>query len=114
MLPWVTTEVEGKRPVSRAVQRDVPWLSPVPEVLSPCGFLTIPLYFRIPFFFTTIPGAETPNKEIAKNTYNFHKNAGQAYEYLVPLHAGGSLLHVIRGHKVFERLSIFNKASKVV
>jgi cytochrome b561 len=67
---------------------------------------------RLPFFFTTLPGATTPNKEIAGNAYKFHKQAGQIYEYLVPLHFAGSLLHVVRGHKIFERMSIFGKAAK--
>jgi hypothetical protein len=41
----------------------------------------------LPFFFTTIPGAEKANKTIAGNAYNFHKTAGGIYEYAPSLTA---------------------------
>eukprot|EP00038_Savillea_parva_P008165 m.175137 g.175137 ORF g.175137 m.175137 type:complete len:227 (+) comp13941_c0_seq1:45-725(+) len=65
----------------------------------------------VPFFFTTIPGTDTPSKAIAGNAYKFHKQAGQIYEYLVPLHVGGSLVHALKGHKIFQRMSVFAKTT---
>jgi cytochrome b561 len=58
----------------------------------------------LPFFFTTIPGAEKADGSIAKPAYKWHKLAGQAIEYLVPLHVGAAFLHVFKGQKIFARI----------
>lgn len=58
----------------------------------------------LPFFFTTIPGAEKADGSIAKPAYQYHKLAGQAIEYLVPLHVGAAFLHAFKGQKIFARI----------
>jgi len=61
----------------------------------------------LPFFGYTIPGAEKPNGQIAKNAFKVHKQAGVFFEYLVPLHVGGVGLHYLKGEKILSRLNIF-------
>jgi len=58
----------------------------------------------LPFFFTTIPGASKADGSIAKPAYQYHKLAGQALEYMIPLHVGAALFHAARGHKIFSRI----------
>lgn len=68
--------------------------------------------FGLPFFFTTIPGASKEDKrpDISKQAFGIHKLAGQALEYLVPLHIFAALGHVARGHGIFSRiLSVTSK-----
>jgi cytochrome b561 len=72
--------------------------------------------FGLPFFYTTIPSIEK-KPDIAKQAYEIHKIAGQVFEYFVPIHVGGALYHVFRGHSVFARITglgnAANKSSKV-
>ena len=63
----------------------------------------------LPFFYKTIPGAETPNGSIAKNAFAIHKNIGVYGKYLVPLHVGAAGLHVVRGQPIFRRVNPFAK-----
>ena len=66
----------------------------------------------LPFFYTTYPSPpkEERKPDLAKQAYNYHKIAGQALEYLVPLHIAGAFWHVARGHTIFPRvLSVFGK-----
>jgi cytochrome b561 len=63
----------------------------------------------LPFFYTTIPGAESPNGSIAKNAFAIHKNIGVYGKYLVPLHVGAAGLHVVRGQPIFRRVNPFAK-----
>ena len=61
----------------------------------------------IPFFFgIKMPGApaEQKNPGLAKLSYQYHKLAGQALEYFVPLHVAGAFWHVLRGHTIFARI----------
>lgn len=66
--------------------------------------------FGLPFFYTTIPSvAKDPT--IAKPAYEYHKIAGQIFEYVVPLHVAGALFHVFKGQPIFSRIfSIGGKA----
>eukprot|EP00607_Mallomonas_marina_P006404 CAMPEP_0182427520 /NCGR_PEP_ID=MMETSP1167-20130531/18156_1 /TAXON_ID=2988 /ORGANISM="Mallomonas Sp, Strain CCMP3275" /LENGTH=184 /DNA_ID=CAMNT_0024609825 /DNA_START=102 /DNA_END=656 /DNA_ORIENTATION=+ len=65
----------------------------------------------VPFFFTTIP-AGPKNGDVAKQAYKYHKLVGKAFEYFIPLHVGGALLHMARGQVVFARIVPGLKASK--
>mmetsp|Transcript_3069 Transcript_3069/g.4685 ORF Transcript_3069/g.4685 Transcript_3069/m.4685 type:complete len:173 (+) Transcript_3069:132-650(+) len=68
--------------------------------------------FGLPFFFTTVPSVKK-EPSIAKQAYNIHKQAGTLFEYFVPLHIGGAVYHVLRGHTIFPRiLSVLGKAPK--
>jgi cytochrome b561 len=60
----------------------------------------------LPFFFTTIDvKPEKPNGEIAKKAYGNHKLGGQFLEYvLLPLHLGGTAVHVLKGYPIFARI----------
>lgn len=61
----------------------------------------------LPFFYTTIPGAEAPNGSIAKQAFSIHKTVGVYGKYLVPLHVGAAGLHVARGQSIFRRVNPF-------
>jgi cytochrome b561 len=63
----------------------------------------------LPFFFTTIKGAETARPDIAKQAYSNHKLAGQIFEYLVPLHVAGAAFHVLKGQKILSRILPLSK-----
>lgn len=60
----------------------------------------------LPFFYTTFPAApkEERRPDIAKNAFKYHKLAGEALEYIVPLHIGATFLHVARGQKILSRI----------
>jgi cytochrome b561 len=58
----------------------------------------------LPFFYKTFPAFEQKNKELAGAAYKYHKLAGQALEYFVPLHIGGAFWHSVRGHSIFARI----------
>jgi len=66
----------------------------------------------LPFFGYTIPGAEKANGAIAKSAYQYHKLAGQAFEYLIPIHVGAVGWHAIKGTNILTRISPF--ASKAI
>lgn len=61
----------------------------------------------LPFFYTTIPGAETPNGAIAKQSFSLHTSIGNYGKYLIPLHTAGAVSHVARGHTIFARVNPF-------
>lgn len=61
----------------------------------------------LPFFYTTIAGAEKPNGGIAKNAFNIHKQVGTYGKYLIPVHVGASGLHWARGQSIFTRVNPF-------
>lgn len=45
--------------------------------------------------------------QIAKWSFKTHKWAGQAFQYLVPLHAGAAFYHRFKGQWIFERVNPF-------
>eukprot|EP01036_Dinobryon_divergens_P034002 gene34002-43931_t len=51
--------------------------------------------YGIPFFYTTL---KSPMQKQPATI------AGQAFEYFLPLHVGGALYHVIRGHAILPRI----------
>lgn len=65
----------------------------------------------LPFFFTKVPGAETPNKTIAKYSYLSHKQVGVIFEALVGLHILGAGVHVLKGQNPLSRISPFAGAA---
>lgn len=66
----------------------------------------------LPFFVTTIPGAQKADPATAKSAWLWHKRAGQVLEYLIPLHIGGFAYHALRGERIFQRINPFYKAIK--
>ena len=60
----------------------------------------------MPFFVTTIPGAEA-NKKISGTSYNIHKTLGHYGKYLIPLHVAGAGYHVAKGQTIFARMNPF-------
>lgn len=67
----------------------------------------------IPFFVTTIPGSNEPNKTIAKWSWKTHKKVGTAFEILVGLHILGAGVHALKGQKPLSRISPFAGTSVV-
>jgi cytochrome b561 len=64
----------------------------------------------LPFFVTTIPGAEKANGAIAKQAFGIHKQAGQFLEYLVPVHVGAvAFQFVAKGRNILPRMIGFWK-----
>lgn len=63
--------------------------------------------YGLPFFWTKIDGASTPNKAISGAAYKAHSLMGQVLTYLIPLHVGASLVHVYKGHRIFGRINPF-------
>ena len=62
----------------------------------------------LPFFFTTIPGAEKANGAVAKQAFGIHKQAGQLFEYIVPLHVGAIVFQfAVKGRKLLPRMINF-------
>merc|ERR1719384_479891 len=61
----------------------------------------------IPFFWTKVPGTDTPNKTIAKWSWKTHKWAGTAFEILVGIHFWGAVSHQLMGQSIFSRISPF-------
>jgi len=61
----------------------------------------------LPFFYTTIGGASTPNGGIAKQAFQIHKQVGTYGKYLVPIHAGAAVQHYFRGQAIFRRINPF-------
>lgn len=58
----------------------------------------------LPFFFTKFDAAKEKNPDIAKTAFQWHKQAGQIFEYLIPLHIAGAVGHFARGHTIFARI----------
>lgn len=69
----------------------------------------------LPFFTTTLPGVvkTEDNKkstgEIAKQSYQIHKQLGVYGKYLIPIHAGAAISHSLRGHAIFSRINPFGR-----
>eukprot|EP00536_Pseudo-nitzschia_multiseries_P000460 jgi/Psemu1/249542/estExt_Genewise1Plus.C_60051 len=67
----------------------------------------------LPFFNTTIPGVvkTEENKkstgQIAKQSFQIHKQLGVYGKYLIPIHAGAAVSHSLRGHAIFSRINPF-------
>jgi len=70
----------------------------------------------LPFFNTTISGAVVPDGDektkkrygqIAKRSFQFHKQIGVYGKYLVPVHAGAAVYHYGRGQAIFRRINPF-------
>jgi len=61
----------------------------------------------LPFFYKTLPGAETPNGAIAKRSFQIHKQLGTYGKFLIPLHVGASGWHYARGQSIFARINPF-------
>lgn len=63
----------------------------------------------VPFFWQfTIPGKKDKTKEdgaFAGKMFSWHKQAGGYLYYLIPLHIGGALVHVAKGHSIFSRIT---------
>jgi len=61
----------------------------------------------LPFFFTTIPGADKENKngKLAGWMWKVHKYAGVAMEYLVPIHIGAVGFHALKGQNILTRMT---------
>ena len=68
----------------------------------------------LPFFYTTIPGAEKADGFIAKNAFDMHKLVGHYAQFLIPIHVGGAAFHYfVKGNNIMPRiLSIGAKAAK--
>jgi len=65
----------------------------------------------LPFFWTKIDGAETPNKDIAKKAYLTHKKVGKFFEMMVGLHVAGAGLHILKSQNPLSRISPFAGAA---
>lgn len=63
----------------------------------------------LPFFVTTIPGADKPNGQIAKNSFWVHKQLGTYGKFLIPIHVGAAGFHVVRGSNILRRINPFAK-----
>lgn len=61
----------------------------------------------LPFFGITIPGASKANGEIAKQSFWWHKNVGQYWKFVIPLHVAGAFTHVAKGQPIFTRMNPF-------
>ena len=63
----------------------------------------------LPFFFTTIPGAQTKNGDIAKQSFSIHKTLGTYGKYLIPIHIGGAMKHSLAGNAIWRRVNPFGR-----
>lgn len=63
----------------------------------------------LPFFATTIPGASTPNGNIAKQSFSIHKTLGTYGKYLIPIHVGGAMKHAVAGKSIWSRVNPFGR-----
>ena len=65
----------------------------------------------LPFFFTTIPGASKENRKgsIAKNAYKLHKQVGNVFQYIIPIHIGAVGFHFMKGQNLLTRINPFIK-----
>ena len=59
----------------------------------------------LPFFVTTLPGAEKPKGNVAKGAYQWHKRVGYWFQYaVVPIHIGAVAFHALKGQNVLRRM----------
>lgn len=49
----------------------------------------------LPFFEWTIPGSPTPDKAIAGGAFKRHKQVGELFTYLLPIHVGAVGFHYV-------------------
>ena len=63
----------------------------------------------LPFFYTTIPGATSPNGSIAKQSFSIHKTLGTYGKFLIPLHIGGAVKHSVAGASIWSRVNPFGR-----
>lgn len=67
----------------------------------------------LPFFFTTVTPAsgkmgKAANGKLAGQAYKYHKLAGQALEYLIPIHVGAvAFHHLAKGQAILTRINPF-------
>jgi cytochrome b561 len=61
----------------------------------------------LPFFWTTLPGAEVADGATAKQAFGIHKQVGWYMEMLILGHLGGVAGHMIRGHPILPRILPF-------
>lgn len=61
----------------------------------------------LPFFFTTIQFSQKPDPETAKSIYKNHKQFGYYFQFLVPIHIGGSAFHWVQGQRILARMNPF-------
>ena len=65
----------------------------------------------LPFFWTTIPGASTPQGSVAKQAFSIHKTLGTYGKFLIPIHIGGALKHQVFGKPIWSRVNPFGRPS---
>lgn len=59
----------------------------------------------LPFFTTTIPGAEKADGDIAKQAFKLHSNIGHYAQYVIPLHVGAVGFHYFaHGKNILPRI----------
>lgn len=64
----------------------------------------------LPFFWTTVPGAEKADGQIAKKAFENHKLIGHYAQYLIPMHVGAVGFHFfIKGRNILPRIFPFGK-----
>ena len=66
--------------------------------------------YGLPFFTTTLKGAEKADKEAAGFFYKTHKLVGEYGKFIIPLHVAAAGLHVVRGQAIFSRINPFRRA----
>jgi len=65
----------------------------------------------LPFFWTTIPGASTPQGSVAQQAFSIHKTLGTYGKFLIPIHIGGALKHQVFGKPIWSRVNPFGRPS---
>ena len=115
VAPRVAIKLASKAPEALKQSGAVEALAAKASHLALYGFmLVMPVsgiamgYFGgkgLPFFFTTFPGAETPNGAVAKQSFSIHKTLGTYGKFLIPVHMGAAGLHTARGHGIFSRIN---------
>ena len=77
-------------------------------VTLPATGVAMGLYsgFGLPFFFTTIPSI-SKEPAIAKKAYEWHKLFGPYFEYMIPVHIGAALMHMVKGHPILPLIASF-------
>lgn len=59
----------------------------------------------LPFFYTTVPGAEKADGAIAKQSFDVHKLVGHYGQYLIPAHVGAVGYHLVaKGKNILPRI----------
>ncbi|KAJ1443328.1 hypothetical protein B484DRAFT_389604 [Ochromonadaceae sp. CCMP2298] len=64
----------------------------------------------LPFFYTTVKGADKADGEIAKVSYKYHKLIGHYAQYLIPMHVGAVGYHLaMKGTNILPRILSLGK-----